>query len=61
MRARQEELLPAGAPARVWCRECHRPLTDRESRRRRLGPECDPDRDPPARTHDVDQDPLPGT
>ncbi|MFI2620425.1 DUF6011 domain-containing protein [Streptomyces sp. NPDC018584] len=60
----QETLLdpPPGAPARVWCRRCKRPLTDWESRAKRLGPECDPERRTgPGRDHHVDQDPIPGT
>ncbi|MDX2658336.1 DUF6011 domain-containing protein [Streptomyces scabiei] len=40
-RHEQEPLAeaPPGARWRVWCRRCHRELTDPESRRRQLGPE----------------------
>ncbi|MFF9632922.1 DUF6011 domain-containing protein [Streptomyces fradiae] len=51
---------PPGLPARVWCRKCKRELTDPESRRRRLGPECDPDTRIPHDRHHADQDPIPG-
>lgn len=55
--------VPAGAPARRWCRgwRCGRELSDPVSRMRGYGPECDPERRTGAgREHDVDQDPLPG-
>jgi hypothetical protein len=61
-RQQQEPLpeAPAGRRAPVWCRECRRPLKDPESRRRRLGPECDPDARTGYERRDVDQDPIPG-
>ncbi|MDX3232913.1 DUF6011 domain-containing protein [Streptomyces sp. ME19-01-6] len=62
--ARQAPLLglPEQGRPPVYCRRCRRELVDAESRRRRYGAECDPDnRTPPAREHDVEQDPLPGT
>jgi hypothetical protein len=59
---RQDRLLiDPGARARVWCQDCGAELTDPVSRRRRLGPECDPDpRTGDGGRHDVDQDPIPG-
>ncbi|WP_037805008.1 DUF6011 domain-containing protein [Streptomyces sp. NRRL F-5135] len=59
---RQEALTatPPGLRRRVWCQECGRELTDPESRRRRLGPECDPDTRTSHTRHDADQDPIPG-
>jgi hypothetical protein len=63
-RHRQEPLIeaPPGRRARVWCRGvgCGRELTDEISRRRRLGPECDPDPRTTTRQFDIDQEPLPG-
>ncbi|MDX2998141.1 DUF6011 domain-containing protein [Streptomyces scabiei] len=61
-RHQQEALTetPPGARRRVWCRRCHRELTDPESRRRQLGAECDPDARTGQDRHDVDQDPIPG-
>ena len=52
----------SGLRRRVWCRGpgCGRELHDPESRRRQLGPECDPDYRTGHERHDVDQDPLPG-
>ncbi|WP_369689044.1 DUF6011 domain-containing protein [Streptomyces sp. Wb2n-11] len=44
----------------VRCTDCKRSLTDPISRSRRLGPECDPDRQGSHPRHHVDQDPIPG-
>ncbi|WP_228981328.1 DUF6011 domain-containing protein [Streptomyces sp. DH12] len=52
--------LPPTPRARVRCRKCRRELTDPESRRRRLGPECDPDARITHDRHHVDQEPIPG-
>ncbi|MFD5899059.1 DUF6011 domain-containing protein [Streptomyces sp. NPDC060366] len=62
-RAHQEPLadVTAPRPPTIRCRTCKRPLTDAISRSRRLGPECDPDRQGAHQRHDIDQDPLPGT
>jgi hypothetical protein len=63
MARQQQEPLPEsvpGRPARVWCRRCKRELTDRESRLRGWGPECDPDARTGYERRDVDQDPIPG-
>jgi hypothetical protein len=62
MTHQQEALtgLPPGLPRRVRCRLCGSELRDAESRRRGFGPECDPDRRFGHRSHDVDQEPLPG-
>ncbi|MER8003001.1 DUF6011 domain-containing protein [Streptomyces sp. NPDC095613] len=59
---RQEALTdpPPGPRRRVWCRKCGRELADPESRRRRLGPECDPDIRTGHKRKDADQDPIPG-
>jgi hypothetical protein len=54
-----DEPVPGRLAVRVTCRRCHRPLHDPESRARRLGPDCDHQRERTAR-HDVDQDTLPG-
>jgi len=35
-------------------------LTDRDSRMRGYGEECDPDKRTALERHDVDQDPIPG-
>ncbi|WP_030188217.1 DUF6011 domain-containing protein [Streptomyces violaceorubidus] len=60
-RDRQETLLiDPGDRTRIWCRECHRELTDEVSRSRRLGPECDPEPRHGYDRHDVDQEPIPG-
>ncbi|MFJ8727739.1 DUF6011 domain-containing protein [Streptomyces sp. NPDC093269] len=59
----RQEALPEAAPGRrrrVWCRGCRRELTDRESRLRGYGAECDPDARTGHDRHDVDQDPIPG-
>jgi hypothetical protein len=59
----QQEALteqPRGLRRRVWCRGCRRELTDRESRLRGWGRECDPDQRTGHERHDVDQDPIPG-
>ena len=53
-------LIDPGAPDRVWCKDCGRELTDKISRQRRLGPECDPEPRTGYDRHDVDQDPIPG-
>jgi hypothetical protein len=53
-------LIDPGTRARVWCKECGRPLTDPVSRQRQLGAECDPDQRTGHDRHDVDQDPIPG-
>lgn len=61
-RHRQEALTeqPSGLRARVWCKDCGRELKDPESRRRRMGPECDPNARTGHDRHDVDQEPIPG-
>jgi hypothetical protein len=60
-RDRQETLLiDPGGRARVWCRECHRELTDPISRQRQRGAEFDPEPRNGHDRHDVDQDPIPG-
>ncbi|MGW0188147.1 DUF6011 domain-containing protein [Streptomyces sp. NPDC003362] len=61
-RQQQEPLpeAPAGRRAPVWCRGCRRPLTDRTSRLRGWGPECDPDARAGHERRDVDQDPILG-
>ncbi|MFE9812381.1 DUF6011 domain-containing protein [Streptomyces sp. NPDC005548] len=60
-RHQQKALMEEPARARVWCRECHKELSDPVSRSRRLGPECDPEpRTAGGGRHEVDQDPIPG-
>jgi hypothetical protein len=54
-----DEPVQGRLAARVTCRRCHRPLHAPESRARRLGPDCDHQREHTTR-HDVDQDMLPG-
>ncbi|MFF5638299.1 DUF6011 domain-containing protein [Streptomyces sp. NPDC012825] len=54
-----------GAPHRIRCRLCGRPLTGADSRRTGLGPTCDAKLHPPGpdirtRRHEVEQDTLPG-
>ncbi|MFC8586792.1 DUF6011 domain-containing protein [Streptomyces sp. NPDC057217] len=54
-----------GAPRRVRCRLCGRPLTGADSRRTGFGPACDAKLHPPGpdirtRRHEVEQDVLPG-
>lgn len=61
---RQPALVGTAGLARVKivCTECKRELTDKVSRARRKGPECDPEpRNGQGPDHHVDQDPLPGT
>jgi hypothetical protein len=61
-RQQQEALVeqPPGLRRRVWCRGCRRELTDRDSRLRGWGEECDPEaRHSTARFH-IDQDTIPG-
>jgi hypothetical protein len=54
-------LIDPGARARVWCKDCGAELTDKISRMRRLGPECDPEpRSADHGRHEVDQDAIPG-
>lgn len=65
MAEQQQETLTGPVPGlrrRVWCQGvgCGRELHDPESRRRQLGPECDPDYRSRTARHDVDQEPLPG-
>jgi hypothetical protein len=63
MAKQQQEALtgPAsGLRRRVWCRGCRRELTDRDSRLRGWGRECDPDYRNALSAHEVDQEPLPG-
>ncbi|MEU0624954.1 DUF6011 domain-containing protein [Streptomyces rubiginosohelvolus] len=44
------------------CRRCGRPLTALSSRLNGWGPDCDPNRRPPAAPpHEVEQDAIPGT
>lgn len=59
-RRQKSLLIDPGGRARVWCRECHKELTDPVSRQRRLGPECDPEPRTGYDRHNVDQDPIPG-
>lgn len=59
----QQEALTDPVPGlrrRVWCRGCRRELTDRDSRLRGWGEECDPDTRIGHGRHEVDQEPLPG-
>lgn len=54
-----------GAPRRIRCRLCGRPLKGADSRRTGLGPTCDAKLHPPGpdirtRRHEVEQDVLPG-
>lgn len=59
----EQEMIPVavGLPRRRWCKKCHQPLTNRISRMRGLGKDCDPDRRTASPDHQVDQDTLPGT
>jgi hypothetical protein len=61
---RQEALTeePSGLRRRVWCRGpgCGRELTDRVSRMRGYGEECDPEPRTGHSRFEVDQEPLPG-
>jgi hypothetical protein len=61
----QQETLTGPVPGlrrRVWCRGvgCGRELTDKISRQRQLGPECDPEPRHASARFDIDQDPIPG-
>lgn len=61
---RQEPLIeqPSGPRARVWCKGagCGRELTDKISRLRRLGPECDPEPRHESARFDIEQETIPG-
>lgn len=53
---------PVTGHRRRYCRRCGSELTSPTSRLNGYGPNCDPARRPGnADTHQVDQDPLPGT